>query len=532
MAKRLLAVTAAAVFLTAAASLAQRSGRDPAAAPQGVKVGTGSAYVTAVMLRHQPVPADNGRIILAHAQGGMDGIPIYESRDGGASFTFIRQATDAQFGDLARCNLHYQPHLAELPRDAGALKAGTVMLSASTVCNGADGRILDFHLQLYASTDFGRTWRYVGTYADGTAAAPVWEPHLLALDDGKLVEFYSDETHKADGYNQMLGHKLSTDDGKSWGPEVYDTAIKGGVERPGMVTVDRMQDGRYVYTYEDVQGPVNSQVHIKFSEDGLHWGNPENRGTPIHTQGGQYPINTPNVHWFPIGGPKGILLVSARNTAGGPDLGANDLFWNNDNGAGPWWEVPAPVQKLPGNDHVGWTQAMLLKNDGRILQVASSANPANPTATNSNDIIANAEMLDFRRYEAEDARQQGSSIMRDLSMSNGAKSRMGAKEIGKLTFDVFVPKTGIYSVAVNYAGIGFNAVPRLAVNGRFLSGNTAPAPLDPVQAARRAPDLGTRGAGEHFLFTAATALKAGANTITIAGGAYALDIDYLELTPR
>jgi hypothetical protein len=299
-----------------------------------------------------------------------------------------------------------------------------------------------------------------------------------------------------------------------------------------MVIVDRMQDGRYVYTYEDVQGPVNSQVHIKFSKDGLNWGDPENRGTPIHTQAGQYPINTPNVHWFPIGGPKGILVVSARNTAGGPDLGANDLFWNNNNGAGPWWEVPAPVQKLPGNDHVGWTQAMLLKGDGSILHIASSANPANPAAVNSNDIIANAAMLDFHRYEAENAHQQGSAIMRDLSMSNGAKSRLGANDVGKLTFNIYVAASGRYSLALNYAGIGFAATPRLAVNGTSLPGTTGPAPLDPVKAAQRTADLGTRGTGEHFLLTATTPLKAGANTITVAGGAYALDIDYLELTPR
>ena len=40
--------------------------------------------------------------------------------------------------------------------------------------------------------------------------------------------------------------------------------------------------------------------------------------------------------------------------------GANDLFWNNNNGVGPWWEVPAPVQKLM-NGRSGWTQAMMLK---------------------------------------------------------------------------------------------------------------------------------------------------------------------------
>ena len=533
MSKKLLFAVSAAILLFAAPSLAQRAGRGGAVTPPaGVKIGEGSAYVTAVMLKHQPDAADNGRIILAHAQSGMAGIPVYESRDGGASWQFIRQVTDGQFGDMMRCNLHYQPHVTEMPRDAGALKAGTVLLSASTVCNDAAGRIAEYHLQLYGSTDFGHTWNYVGTYADGTTDSPVWEPHLVILDDGKLVEFYSDETHKADGYNQLLGHKVSTDGGKSWGPEVYDSAVKGGVERPGMTIIDRMADKRYVYTYEDVQGPVNSQVHIKFSKDGLNWGNPEDRGTPIHAEGGQYPVNTPNVRWFPIGGPKGILLVSARSTAGGADLGANSLFWNNNAGAGPGWEVPAPVQKAAGNDHVGWTQAMLLKPDGSILHAASSASAAAAGSSNSNDIIANSKVLDFNRYEAENAGHQGTAIMRDASMSNGAKARLGAKNVGKLTFHVFMPKAGVYALAVNYAGIGFTATPRLSANGKSLAGAIAPAPVDPDKAAQRARDLGTRGTGEHSQLSASAVLKAGANTITIAGGDYALDIDYLEITPK
>jgi hypothetical protein len=85
------------------------------------------------------------------------------------------------------------------------------------------------HLRLFASGDFGRSWNFVSTYAEGTGELPVWEPHLQILDDGTLVEFYSDETHKADGYNQMLGHKVSKDGGKSWGMDLPEPEWAGMV---------------------------------------------------------------------------------------------------------------------------------------------------------------------------------------------------------------------------------------------------------------------------------------------------------------
>jgi hypothetical protein len=124
-------------------------------------------------------------------------------------------------------------------------------------------------LQLYGSTDAGKTWQYRGAVADGTAELPVWEPNLQILDDGSLVTYYSSETHKIDGYNQLLCHKVSKDEGKTWGSEVYDVAFSGGVERPGMAIVTRLPDRRYVMSYESVGGPVPDQVYLKYSRDGL-----------------------------------------------------------------------------------------------------------------------------------------------------------------------------------------------------------------------------------------------------------------------
>jgi hypothetical protein len=522
------AIAIIATLVLAVPARAQAPNRAPAAV--GSKIADGQAYATLVELQHQPDPKNNGRLLLAFEENGLEGIPIWESTDGGESWHFVMHATDAVHPDHGKCNLHWQPHLTEMPRTAGSLQAGTIMLSASAVCNGPNGRVAEQHLQLYGSSDLGRSWNYVSSYADGTSELPVWEPHLQLLDDGKLVEFYSDETHKTDGYNQLLAHKVSTDGGKTWGPEVYDTAMRGGVERPGMVIVDRLPDKRYVYNYEDVAGPVQSQVHLKFSRDGLNWGDPADRGTPVQAEGGEYPVNCPTVRWFPIGGPKGVIVVSARGAAGGGDPSGRSFFWNNNLGAGPWWEVPAPVQKLM-NNRSGWTQAILLKPDGSILHITSSASASDMNNPSKNEILFNSGKLDFHRYEAEDAQREGSALMRDGSMSNGAKVRLASSGIGLLTFHVYLPEDGRYTLTVDYAGIGFDATPKLVANGNLVSGTTAPVKLDEAAAARRTRDLGTRGNGEHTMLTGSADFKAGDNTIQIQGGAYALDVDYLEITP-
>jgi hypothetical protein len=314
---------------------------------------------------------------------------------------------------------------------------------------------------------------------------------------------------------------------------VFDTAMPGGVERPGMVIIDRLPDGRYVYNFEDVEGPVHMKVYLKFSRDGLDWGNPQDRGTPVQTLSDRYPQSTPNVFWFPVGGPEGVIVVTSRSS-GGPrsDEAGNTIFWNNHLGVGPWWEAPSPVQKI-ANSRAGWTQALVRRPDGKFLHVTSSGSPdaAKARSSSANEMLFNVASINFNRYEAEDATQQGAAIMRDASMSSGGKSRLGARDVGKLTFKVHVPAAGRYKLAVEYAGIGFGATPRLAVNGRVATGSVTTAAIDSERAARRASDLGTRGTGEHKLLTVTADLQVGDETIEILGGEYALDIDYVEITP-
>ncbi len=55
--------------------------------------------------------------------------------------------------------------------------------------------------------------------------------------------------------------------------------------------------------------------------------------------------------------------------------------------------------------------------------------------------------------------------------------------------------------------------------------------LDEATAGMRARDLGTRSTGKRMSLSGSAQLKAGDNVIEIAGGDYALEVDFLEVTP-
>lgn len=500
----------------------------------GTKIADGQAYATVVVLEHQPNPSDNGRMLLAFEPNGWDGIPIYESTDHGATWDFVANAQDSTGVDRELCNLHWQPHLVEMPRTQHGIPAGTVLLSGSTLCQSSGaGRSQNMRLRLFTSRDLGRNWAYRSTYDEAAMGQPVWEPYLLILDDGTFVEYYSLETYKQQGYNQLLGHKVSHDGGLTWGPLIFDTAFRGGVERPGMVIIDRLPDGRYITSYEAVEGPVWGQVYVKFSADGLDWGDPTDRGTPVRTMSGRYAASTPNVFWFPIGGPDGVVVTTFREAEGpASDPAGNIIFWNNNLGEGPWWTAPTPVQKIH-NQRAGWTQSMVLLDDGRLLHITSSGNQ-NPELSNNasnNEILYNAARINFNRYEAEDAGQEGTSVMRDGSRSGAAKSRLGAKDVGTITFEIHVNEGRTHTLQVAFTKIGFEAVPRLRVNGDEVTGSVTPVTPDPAVAGQPAQGMGARSSGQHFILTAEVDLRSGMNTVEIRGGDFVLDVDYLEVTP-
>lgn len=484
----------------------------------GERLAAGVGYASAVRLAHQPGAQDNGRMLLVFEPSSAGGIPLYESRDDGDRWKQIGEVDDQSHGDRKHWQLRWQPHLSELVRASGDLAAGTLLLAANAIHRNDQGQLIQQDLQLYASNDGGKSWSGRSTIVEGRGQPSdrlnqgVWEPYIVVLDDGRMVAYYSSEQHKQGGFNQLLGHKVSNDGGRSWGQEKVDVALPGGVERPGMAIVTRTGSG-YAMVYENIDGERNGQVHLKTSRDGLDWGNPADPGVAIRTASGAWPSACPTVRWFPGETADGVLLVAAQRAGGGGDAGGRTLYWNDNGGRGPWWEMPAPVQKLTGNIHAGWTQAMVMRGDGKLLHVTSSSTAAAPASEEANEILYASVPLAFNRYEAEDAVRRRGAQIDDAAASAGRKVRLASGAGADLSFEVNAGKAATRRLQVRYADIGFAAVPQVQVNGRKLAGNAAAVTAEGWRIAE---------------FDAP--LQAGSNRIVIANDQRPLDYDYIELT--
>jgi hypothetical protein len=278
--------------------------------------------------------------------------------------------------------------------------------------------------------------------------------------------------------------------------------------------VDRLPDGRYVMTYEDIDGPRNGQVFLKTSADGLHWGDPADRGTPVRTAAGAWPAASPTVRWLPWRNGAGVLVVLAERAGGDGDPSGRSLYWNNDGGRGPWWEAGAPVQKLTGNIHAGWTQALLPMPGGRLWHATSSSTAAAPQDPRRNVVMYAEAPARFDRYEAEDAARRGSVRIGDPAASNGARARMASAPAGQLAFPVHVAEGGSYRATVRWQDLGFTpALPVLKVNGQ------------PWALTDRADRDGWHVAG------ASGNLRTGDNTVVLEGAQRPADVDYVQLDP-
>ncbi|HTL02824.1 MAG TPA: sialidase family protein, partial [Vicinamibacterales bacterium] len=233
----------------------------------------GASYPRVLQLQHY-VPG-KGQLLLTFTGGGAGGgMPIYRSTDNGETFQLFSQVPD----------LRGQPALYELPVKMGEFPAGTIMAAGGRPSPDPAKRLL----ALDYSTDGGKTWQYLSTYAEGGPGRydpadraglslnqnPVFEPYLYADARNRLVVYFSDERYKKDGHSQLLDHRVSEDGGRTWGDLVFDVAIPDGLVRPGMATIARAGNGKFYMTYEMVSmpgyqlEPRTNPVYFKVSDDG------------------------------------------------------------------------------------------------------------------------------------------------------------------------------------------------------------------------------------------------------------------------
>ncbi|AMR29318.1 hypothetical protein A0257_20940 [Hymenobacter psoromatis] len=309
--------------------------------------------------------ANAGRL-LASFDAGRAGA-IYESPDNGKTWQHLTDVAEPTPPGMCCSGLF------EVPKQVGATPAGT-LLWATSVGTDKGGRG-PCSIRLYRSGDGGRSWQFFSTPVSGFIG--LWEPEFGLDAQGQLVVYYSSEEHKAEGYNQLLAHKVSADGGLTWGPEAIDVGTADGHLRPGMAIVRRLPGGSYVMSYE-ICG-LGCDAYLRTSPDGVSWGNPADPGQRIESTAGHHFAHAPTVAWAPqAGNPQGqllaigqLLLYNTDNTVA-PDNGRVYMI-NTQSGQGPWTEVPAPVPVPDAKDNPcpNYSSQLLPGVDGlTVLEVA------------------------------------------------------------------------------------------------------------------------------------------------------------------
>ncbi|KAJ7364835.1 BNR/Asp-box repeat protein [Mycena albidolilacea] len=235
--------------------------------------------------------------------------PIFRSVDLGQTWTPFSNVTDTQNG----WGLRYQPFLYELTETIGTFPAGTVLLAGNSIPTNLSNTQID----VYASPDKGRTWKFVSHVAAGGEAipdnglTPVWEPFITTFNH-QIVLYYSDQRDPLHG--QKLAHQVSSNL-LTWGPIVNDVALPTFSDRPGMTTIAQLPNGKYILTYEYGGAPEGGfAVYFRVSSSPLTFDSVA--GSVIRAATGELPTSSPNVAWTAHGGANGTIIVSANSHTG------------------------------------------------------------------------------------------------------------------------------------------------------------------------------------------------------------------------
>jgi hypothetical protein len=339
-------------------------------------------YPRAIRLAHSGTY--NGQIIAAvvtHSGRRASGA-IFESKDGGASFSPLSTITDpAGTGGKGLCC----GTLFEVPQTIGRTAAGTLLWAAST---GQNDRPRRMAIRVWKSSDHGGTWSYLSSCTQAHNSGGLWEPELSVDSAGRLVCYFSDETEQP-RYSQALARTVSLDGGYTWSRKQNIVASRVATHRPGMAVVRKLPYGIYVMSYEicTASGTRKCGVHFRTSYDGWNWGDPAGLGVRPQATGGDHFEHAPTIAWAPDGGMYGrLILMGQVLTAKGGGIAAGSgrvVLTNSRRGSGPWTEVPAPVAvPIPDDDERTYDQcsnyssALLPSADGRQVLGISTRHDA------------------------------------------------------------------------------------------------------------------------------------------------------------
>lgn len=343
--------------------------------PPADQVGATMKYPCLIELNHQSDPTQNGVLIATGERWIGDRLcPIYRSRDKGETWEHVTGLVDTFHPGFRTA---FAPSVFELPRAVGNMPEGTLIAGVDSI-NADWTRI---HIVLFRSFDGGDTWECFASLADGGSGlgkkGGVWEPYFVCTDDGTLICHYSDEVNSP--CSQMLVYR-STTDGENWSdivPTVELTQSPG--LRPGMPVITRLTDGRYMMVYEIV-GLAGNPVYGRYSNDGLDWDAPTDKGVLIRSQDRKTLAATPWVAHSSIETvqKEGMLVLTGWRMASGSSTTGSDIFVSFDSGK-KWIAIPNFYSYVYTNDNDTWGYSVctFFSSDGKTMYYM--ANPKGDT---------------------------------------------------------------------------------------------------------------------------------------------------------
>ncbi len=360
-----------------------------------------NAYARVIQLGH--AGAANGTLLATFEHWYTNGSPseyiIRASTDNGATWSTRSVVPDTVTGTGHPVSQMWQPYLFEFPRRLGTYPAGTIMLLGNTV--PASGAYTEF--QEWLSFDHGTTWKSMGVIQrGGTFGDGIWEPSLHLDTRGQLVMDFSDERDNAT-HSQLIAQMVSGNGGATWSRPVPVVASAVQADRPGMATVTRVgRHGGYVMSYEDC-GQPNCAVHLKFSADGLHWGNPADVGTAVQTTDGYYLGHSPYITWVPNGSRQGELVLAAQRiydtVSNQPaPIDYRGVFVSTDGGKGDWNWAPAPWQVSAASSacNANYSPDLLPAGPGGMIRYTAPTSVPGSSACGEGTGVADVGVLPYK----------------------------------------------------------------------------------------------------------------------------------------